>query len=630
MIQTHENLQIKKIGELKDICFEIHAYQRGYRWGEEHVSQMLKDFSLAIVDNQNKPANEQVSYYLQPVVLRDSGDSRYELIDGQQRLTTLWILCNSAIRMDRRLGKTMPHFTLSYQTKENNTEFLENLIDGKDLTPQSIDQENFLMAYKVINDYLKKLYEDENPDKWSIFFNFVIGRVQIIWYEVANREESGKELFMKINRGRIPLTNAELIKAYLLTHVTDGVSRFEEQEQRQIEIATQWDDMEQSFHDPSFWAFIAGTTEDDWLDKPRMEYFFDLMAPPEDNSHSDEYRVFYRYTEEIGKEKYRGDYIQTIWRKKIRAGYLKLKEWYEDRVLYHKIGYLIAVTENVVERKKFLNALLNQNIPKNKFNSELDNMIRESLDVTADKPISLDGLQYGKADDYRKLKKLLLLFNVLCCISPDANDDVDSDRKSDFVERYSFDRHYKCRWSLEHVNPQSEGVLVEGKRKIDIQDMVEWLKKHLYWLKIADDKQLYASAAAAVNNRGAALDGKIFFELRQRILSYFNKDFSDLENSICNLALLSHGQNASLGNDLFVEKRRQILNLISEGEFVPLCTRRLFLKFYSTEKERADMDEIANDSISKYNYVFWTRKDAENYRTALEKVLSPYLKSQEQ
>ena len=484
MIQDHENLQIKKIGELNDICFEIHAYQRGYRWGEEHVLQMLKDFSAAIVDNRSKPTNEQVSYYLQPVVLRASGDSRYyELIDGQQRLTTLWILCNSAIRLDRRLTKTMPKFKLSYLTREDNTKFLKDLIEGKDLTPQSIDQENFLAAYKVINDYLNKLYDDENPDEWSIFFNFVIGRVQIIWYEVVNREESGKELFMKINRGRIPLTNAELIKAYLLTHVTDGVSRFEEQEQRQIEIATQWDDMEQSFHDPSFWAFIAGTTEDDWLDKPRMEYFFDLLAPPEDNSHNDEYRVFYQYTEEIGKEKYRGDYIRTIWRKKIRAGYLKLKEWYEDRTLYHKIGYLIAVTENVVERKKFLNALLDLGKPKNEFNAALDDMIRNSLDVTADKLISLDSLQYSKADDYRKLKKLLLLFNVLCCISPDTNDDADSDSKSSFVERYSFDRHYECKWSLEHVNPQSEGVLVEGKRKIDIQDMVEWLKKHLYWLK---------------------------------------------------------------------------------------------------------------------------------------------------
>lgn len=630
MCQNHENLQIKKIGDLKDICFEIHAYQRGYRWGEEHVLQMLKDFSLAIADNRDKPASEQVSYYLQPVVLRASGDSTYELIDGQQRLTTLWILCNSAVAKDCRLGKTMPNFTLSYKTKGNNTEFLDKLIKAENLTPQSVDQENLLRAYRVINDYLKELDEDENPDKWSIFFNFVIRRVQIIWYEVVNREESGKELFMKINRGRIPLTNAELIKAYLLTHVTDGILKPEEQEQRQIEIATQWDDMEQSFHDSSFWAFIAGTTEDDWLDKPRMEYFFDLMAPPEDSSHNDEYRVFYRYAEEIGKEKYRGDYIRKIWRRQIRAGYLKLKEWYEDRTLYHKIGYLIAVTENVVERKKFLNALLNQEAPKNQFNSELDNMIRDSLEVTADKPISLDSLQYNKADDYRKLKKLLLLFNVLCCIAPEANDDVDSDGKGDFVERYSFDRHHKCRWSLEHVNPQSEGILVEGKHKIDIQDMVEWLGKHLYWLKIAGDEQLYKSAVAVVDNRGATLDGKQFFELRRSILLYFNKDFSDLENSICNLALLSHGQNASLGNDLFVEKRNHILNLISEGEFVPLCTRRLFLKFYSAKMDRTGIDNMANDSILKYNYVFWTREDAKNYRAALEQILSPYLKRQEQ
>ena len=617
MNQNVENLQLKKIGELRDICFQIPEYQRGYRWGEQQVSQMLKDFSSAIIDNQ-KSRKEPVSYYLQPIVLRSSGDSTYELIDGQQRLTTLWILCNSAAAMIPMFKSAMPNFSITYQTKDENTEFLIKMINGEKLQAESIDQENFLNAYRVINDYLKNLCTDLS--KIGTFFDFVREKVRIIWYEVTNTVVSGEELFMKINRGRIPLTNAELIKAYLLTHVTDGISKSEEQEQRQIEITTQWDDMEQSFHDPSFWAFIAGETEENWQDKPRMEYFFDLIAPPEDGSHDDEYRVFYLYTEKINQETYRGDYIRELWRKQIRIGFLKLKEWYEDRILYHKIGYLIAVIGNISERKQFLNELLNQNSPKNQFIADLDNMIRETIGVTAGNPLSLDNLQYGKDTD--KLKKILLLFNVLCCIPQGSG--CGDDTVACFNERYSFEKHHKYKWSLEHVNPQSEGVLVEGKSKTDIQDMVEWLKRHLCWLKM-ENKQLYDSASEIVGCNGSNLDGKSFLVLRENILNFFNKDFSDLENSIENLALLSHGQNASLGNDLFVEKRRHILDMISNGEFVPPCTRRLFLKFYSAKSNLPSMEEVPAESIRDYNYVFWTRKDAENYRKELENVLSPYL-----
>jgi len=62
--------------------FFVPAYQRGYRWGRLEVRQLLDDVT----------ASEGKRYYLQPIVVKRMPDGRLELIDGQQRLTTLHLM----------------------------------------------------------------------------------------------------------------------------------------------------------------------------------------------------------------------------------------------------------------------------------------------------------------------------------------------------------------------------------------------------------------------------------------------------------------------------------------------------------------------------------------------------------
>ena len=77
------NLITKLVGEISGY-FIIPAYQRGYRWDEE-VKMLLDDLN---------EITEGKEYCLQPIVVRALGDEKYELIDGQQRLTTLFLLLN--------------------------------------------------------------------------------------------------------------------------------------------------------------------------------------------------------------------------------------------------------------------------------------------------------------------------------------------------------------------------------------------------------------------------------------------------------------------------------------------------------------------------------------------------------
>ena len=75
------NLEEKIISEIKG-DFTIEGYQRGYRWGEDEVKHLLEDIN-EIPDGQK--------YCLQPVVVKNVND-KYELIDGQQRMTTLYLI----------------------------------------------------------------------------------------------------------------------------------------------------------------------------------------------------------------------------------------------------------------------------------------------------------------------------------------------------------------------------------------------------------------------------------------------------------------------------------------------------------------------------------------------------------
>ena len=96
-------------------------------------------------------------------------------------------------------------------------------------------------------------------------------RVKVIWYEAAPEVDS-TALFTRLNIGRIPLTNAELVKALLLARSGEGGTA----SRRQIEIGMQWDVIERDLHDEGLWAFLTNRLPTDY--PTRIELLFDLMV----------------------------------------------------------------------------------------------------------------------------------------------------------------------------------------------------------------------------------------------------------------------------------------------------------------------------------------------------------------
>ena len=85
--------------------FYIPSYQRGYRWDKDQITDLLEDiYDFIYITKGDK-------YCLQPIVVKKMKDQRYEVLDGQQRLTTIFILLN-CIKKYNTLLKT---YSLAYQ-----------------------------------------------------------------------------------------------------------------------------------------------------------------------------------------------------------------------------------------------------------------------------------------------------------------------------------------------------------------------------------------------------------------------------------------------------------------------------------------------------------------------------------
>lgn len=82
-----ENLEIKSLGEILNEKFFVPYYQRGFRWTEKQVVDLLNDiYNFSKIEHQ-----ENEFYCLQPLVVKKNGVN-WNLIDGQQRLTTIILI----------------------------------------------------------------------------------------------------------------------------------------------------------------------------------------------------------------------------------------------------------------------------------------------------------------------------------------------------------------------------------------------------------------------------------------------------------------------------------------------------------------------------------------------------------
>lgn len=577
-----ENYVILEAKPIKDIRgkFYIPAYQRGYRWERTQVKTLLSDLYQCMEAN-----GQEKDYCLQPVVVQKKGGQKkgelqYDLIDGQQRLTTIYILLRYAQQnfgTDYAQQNFKPKFSLEYETREKTKDFLNNM--DPQLAQTNIDFFHIYQAYTTIKDWLEETFPDDTYSQSSALYklcNYVNERVKVIWYEVG-AEADPIALFTRLNIGKIQLTNAELIRALFLSDMPNGMEN-----RRKYEMAIQWDNIEKQLRDDddAFWAFITRKRAEDY--PTRIDLLFDLMCHKQD-AEKDPLFTFFKMEERL-KHADR----DSVWQEVIN-GFLQLKEWYKDNVYYHKIGYLIASGSNTMA-DLFDEA---RGKRKSEFKDRLDELIAESITWRTNDKDSYWDLDYHK--DYNRICRILLLFNVQSIISYCVR------------QRFPFNEYNNEKWSIEHIHAQNS----EGLKTVELQ--LEWLQKHLPSLKAIHrdepDNELVRAVEKAIDDgRFIRSDFEDFF--RRVVNDLSDTTDTDYINTLPNLALLSCGHNTCLSNSTFDVKRNLIIKMDKSGEFIPYCTKMTFLKYY--------------ENSSDVQVHFWGQKDREAYLQAIQHVIAPY------
>lgn len=589
------HITLKAIGEVDFLNnhFLIPYYQRGYRWTDKEVTDLLEDIN----EFQNKRNKEDGEFYcLQPiVVIKRNG--HWEVIDGQQRLTTIFILL-TYLKDAREINfSSSDLYTIEYETRENegisSKEFLNNLNSISEIDKTNSDFYHMSWAYLTI----KKWFEVNKINKGK-FLSILLdtkktndvdleNNIRFIWYEVTEEINNPIEIFTRLNMGKIPLTNAELVKAlFFITDKNDG-----DKKRHQLKMGFEWDQIENELQNKNLWYFL---TAKPYKGSNHIELIFDIIAKKhahltEINSRhsSDKLYTFYIFNELIlskllpENQSVSSEITKVYLWDEIKSYYRQFIDFYNDTTYYHLIGFLIN-SKQIKDKKQTTIAEivdLAASTTKNDFKIALRSEIASKFEY------DLRELSYDAT--YDEMHNALLLFNVLITMNSKYN-------------KFPFEKFKEENWSLEHIHAQnSEDLKKDSQRRIVLEEQRKYFEnKNLdFYNKI---EQLLAMAKVNESQ---------FANLQKQLYEEFTNG-EVVEHSIQNMALLSSKDNSSLNNSIFPIKKDKIKELDEKGSFIPIGTKNVFLKYYSKDVEQN---------------VSWNVEDQSAYLNEIEKILNEYL-----
>lgn len=608
--------------------FSIPSYQRGYRWesteagGEDeqeakHVDDLLNDLTYFVTSNPHKKAN----YYLQPLMVKPrllaDGSYEWDVLDGQQRLTTMLLVLKC---LKERLydGQQFGLYELKYANRKQ-LDFNRITFDRASADYDFPKANENLDSYYVrkAKDRIERWYDNElsnNPSLSDKFKEMLFYpdetrgvnsspalRAKFIWYNVqalqpgapqlnGNRQHD-IEVFNRLNRGKISLTDSELIKALFLLCIkvapAYGSSLLTPET-----LVRKWDDMGKKFQNEEFWNMIAPKGADY---SNRLDLLFDFIKDCSGNGKGSAYRFYYKKmhglltSPDINK-------VEELWTE-VKQYFDTLCKWHENVHKHNFIGYLIENGEELA----------------NIYSSpDLETKIRQGLGL--ENVDEIDTLRYYDNEGYKKIRKVLLLFNVLTC--------------DKFGQKFPFNLYRDKTFDVEHVNSQTDNPI----EKID--EKIAWVKQQAIpclWIdrNETDTNGILTSGAREArdlitegvqflrdvklnNNRdtGSKFKGyrtavEYYYASGNRNTGMFEKD------AIGNIALLNSSINREYKNALFPQKLRTLKRSDQEGVYIPLCTKYMFLKYYSNPQA----------NVSAFSMMRWRQEDQDEYTEAIKESI---------
>lgn len=573
-------IDLKSVSHLSGKKFVVPNYQRGYKWRKTDVEHLINDIAEIHEDDKS-------DYCLQPIVVARTEEpmcphcgqkiqtgTNYILVDGQQRLTTIWLIINWAKHNGFHIEW---NYSISYDTRNDSNNFLKD-IDEKgipSINANTCDTHYFLQAIKTIEDH-KGVIEK--------FLKNLEKNVKVIWYEIDPNE--GPANFERLNNAKIGLTNAELVKAYILTNSSPDI---------RARMACEWDEMEYKLQDDIFFSFI--TTKDSPYSKDynRIELLLDLYAETnKDDKEKDEYHTFNHIVS------YQRN-VSVIWHE-VQNIFNRLQCWYNDIFLYNLIGFLVET-----KGENELSTIWKES--RGKSINEIKDIVRADVIKTIPSESDIREMEYKDG----RTKNVLLLFNILSYMSVTPNPKPD-EYKYQFNDKFHFNLYKKEDWDKEHVHATASQALQSKVEWInwlkdldegDVSDRLEGEHKTecLEWIKKAkkiETIEQYERIKEDKDEDFKQLSKEVFNKIFGFVVTDLEGQSEDVDlkqNSIGNIVLLSANINRSGEYKVapFSTKRRIIMDRVKKGQFVPIGTQNVFMKvftpkpghFYKWEKDNA-------------------------------------------
>lgn len=582
-------VNLKSISELWGLSFWIPTYQRGYRWSTTQIQDLLED----LYEFSSSKGSDDDYYCLQPVIVKKRGDE-WELVDGQQRLTALWLIsalyyCSNRDDVDdlerqqyRLVYEKKEHFTGvfeeindfvedgSMRKIEEHFEYLKRKsIDARSLYDSMVFISKFKTGGKTAKGVLGKIFDE-------------INNIKVIWYELA-ADEDPIRTFTNINANKIELTNAELIKAILL-HANSNENTMQN-------MAVQWEEIEKGLNSSVFWNFVVNEKKRSYV--TRIDFLFEIWCANHghnvSNVPADKHPVF-RFVNDYLTKGNKERNAEELWTE-IKEIYETLSDWYNDYFYYHTIGLLIILSDHsgVDQIKKLYEVYSKTTKPE--FRKEiLKQIISHYFGSSCAKPFSkvdeqlihndLNDLGYS---DTGNVKNVLLLYNIAMLVN--ANNTY---------ELFPFDLYKAETWDIEHINPQTPPTATEGEQLAWLSSYEQLISSGAIEGASEEDRANILFAIKDFRNR----PDKDFLAIANMVNDFLS--ISD-NNSISNLVLLDSATNRGYKNACFAEKRKKIIEVerksANDEKYIPVGTKWVFLKGF----ERANQ------------LVVWSATDMQDY-----------------
>ncbi|MCK9321569.1 MAG: DUF262 domain-containing protein [Bacteroidales bacterium] len=555
-------------GEYK--YYNIPEYQRGYKWNAIKIEQLLND-----IDKFNSNGNDERFYCIQNITIveKEIGINKfYNVVDGQQRLTTLMILLSYLGQSELVKGK------IKYSVRPDTDNFIklyiiENKINysnwedflNDNTKSLEIADYNHQDIYYIFNAYktIKNWFENRNKEQIT---DKLLNNVKLI----VNKLDKGtkeQELFMNLNTGQVSLDGADLVRAMLITNVAkeeiigklDETKNIVRLNEKRVRIGLEIDEIS------AWWSQAEVREYFKWLNKIKVPdsesiqfdsniYHIDLL-----------YKLFIakKGENEIKLRDFEyGTYFNLL--SEIIHLHRTIKDWYQDCEIYHFIGYIMNHTDISFKTiwDKWENSYTREN-----FTNELKEKVKGTF---------IDSInQINKIDEdwfeNNNLYKTLIICDIIQIINSQK-----TENRLHFLDAPFFNPNKE---DIEHIFPQTP----IGQRNTTPDDF----KSYISLLKNIDDTLLIDEPNWDNSEEVEQVKNKINNSLRGKINI----------NSIGNLCLLNNKVNRSFGNDFFTKKRFTIIRNTKFGKHIRPHTLNCFDKSFYKKSSEGDYDVWTNEDI---------------------------------